>query len=272
VIKDVMVWLDGSAADRARLSAASRIANLFGGRVRALFLNSLPLNVPFEEDEAGAIRTVKGLDDARAAGDRVESQIALSLAELDPPGHLQRMDLIGHDFGKVAADQARLADIFVTSLPAEDDAEIVPSVLFGSGRSLYLVPRDGSSEVGFGRVVIAWDGSREASRAMAEAMPFLHQAGHVAVVVVVSRQLRQEGRLGSEVVDHLATHGIEAALHRVNDYHGSISDALIAAARERGAELLVMGGYGHSRMREYWLGGVTLDFLRHSPLPILMAH
>jgi nucleotide-binding universal stress UspA family protein len=119
-------------------------------------------------------------------------------------------------------------------------------------------------------MLVAWNGTRESSRALGEALPYL-QARHATVVVVHERPpVEDEALLGTEAVEHLWYHGIKAELQHVTSH--DVPDALIGEAKRREADLIVMGGYGHSRMREWLLGGATYELLRRAPVPVVIAH
>jgi nucleotide-binding universal stress UspA family protein len=108
---------------------------------------------------------------------------------------------------------------------------------------------------------------------MAEAMPYLDRARAVTVVVVDAFPPVEEwALLGSDAVAHLKRHGIEAALHRVKNHNGSVGATLIAEAKRLKADLIVIGGYGHSRLREWLLGGVTYELLHKAPIQLIVAH
>jgi nucleotide-binding universal stress UspA family protein len=277
MIKDVMVPLDGSPADELRLAAVRNIADIFDSQVIGLFLNPLPLVIPADAESVAAIQSANLIEKAREAGDILEKKLAAKLARLNHPTEIRRIDVLEDEIGRTASREARTADTFVAIRPngSVDPEKMVEGVLFGAGRHIFLVPEDsaGQDRV-FDRVLLAWNGSREAARAMTEAMPYLLKAKDVWVVVVGEGRepVEYEAVMGSEAVTHLNHHGIGAVLHPIVAEDDDVGAALMAEAERQRADLLVMGGYGHSRLREWLLGGVTNDLLHEAPVPLLVAH
>jgi nucleotide-binding universal stress UspA family protein len=175
---------------------------------------------------------------------------------------------------EIVPEEARLADLVVLAKDEADGGVVtstVEAVLFGSGRPLLLAPKSEPATVGTS-VAIAWDGGRAASRAVAAAMPLLHNAGRV---VILSGDHPALGRASDpdRLAESLACHGIPAVNHAVTADGQHMSKALMRSAVETGCDMLVMGAYGHSRFREMVLGGVTRGVLDvPADLPILMAH
>jgi nucleotide-binding universal stress UspA family protein len=276
MIKDVMVRLDGTKADDIRLAAVDNIAERFEGRVIGLFLNPLPAVVVEEGISPEAIRAAEMLNKAREAGDKLEKALRDRLARLQKPVEIRRHDVFGDVSADIAMREARSADTFVALRPngaPQEPEQLLEAVLFGSGRQLFLVPDEKSARAAFDRILIAWNGSREAARAMAEAMPYLYEAKEVAVIVV-DDDLPAEApaSIGAKAVNHLKHHDINAILHLAKPREGHVGATLIAEATKRKTDLIVMGGYGHSRLREWLLGGVTYRLLHEAPVPLLLAH
>ena len=275
MIKDVMARLDGTKADDARLAAVAEIVEHFDGCVIGLFVNALPLLVPPDNDSVAIAETARLLEKARAAGDVVESSIRQQLARLQRPAELRRFDTVGDVLGQIVSREARTADAFVALRPdgsAQEPEQLIESVLFGAGRHLVLVPDHRAGSPAFDHVMIAWNGGREAARAVAEAMPYLRKAKQVSIAVVdEDLPVEDEAIRGKDLAEHLLHHGVAAAIHRV-PADGSIGATLIAESRRLKPDLIVMGGYGHSRLREWLLGGATYEMVHNTPVPLLIAH
>src|SRR3981081_1675430 len=153
---------------------------LDGGVFVGFYLSVLPLPGPIEGDVTANI--VKW---AREEGDEMEAALAKRLQMLDRAAEIRRFDILADDVANIAAREARSADTFVALRPngATDPERLVEGGLFGAGRHGFLVPEAERPKIAFDRILVAWNGSREAARALAEAMPFLHKAKQVWVVV-----------------------------------------------------------------------------------------
>jgi nucleotide-binding universal stress UspA family protein len=273
MIKDVMVRLDGTSGDDVRLAAANLIAEIFGSHVTGLFFNVLP-PPPIEVSLNGA--DAKLLDTAKQAGDAIEATVFERLTRLRQPTNLRRFDVIGDEISDTALPLARAADTFVALRPNDRSNEpegLIENLLFGTGRHLFLVPDDWKALAPLDNVVVAWNGSRESARALAESLPFLHQARKVGVLVVESEHPTEADALkANDAVLHLRHHGINAVKYRAIGEDDEIADVLIEECRKLDANLLVMGSFGHSRLHELLPGSTTDRILHRSPFPLLVAH
>lgn len=169
-------------------------------------------------------------------------------------------------------EYARLRDLTVVPFLDDDEnsAELVQALVFESGRPVLVLPGDGGESFGLGRIVVGWDFSRAAARAVGDAMPLLQRAQEVRVVTVANDKQPPESASGPEFTAHLARNGVRAVLDEVERGGRSVGEALDAAAAD--ADLLVMGAFGHSRIRDFFLGGATRHLLRKPRLPTLLSH
>jgi nucleotide-binding universal stress UspA family protein len=183
------------------------------------------------------------------------------------------LDLSTGDVGSEVSRLARYFDATVLQQPdpaGTETADLIEAVLFGSGRPVLIVPcRQGPFQVT--TVLIAWDEGQPAARAVADALPLLAMAERVEVVTV--GDLRGDRTLDSRpLVRHLGRHGIEARMTNLARDQGSVASTLLSHAVDVQADLIVMGGYGHSRLREIVLGSTTRRILQTMTVPVLMAH
>ena len=174
----------------------------------------------------------------------------------------------------VVAEVARLYDC--TLLPSNQEAggfkvPIIEEVIFGSGRPLIVLPTDHDIACSLGYVVVAWDRSRPATRAIHDALPILREATAVDVLTITEEKPLDRLPSGQELVLHLKAHDISARYDGVRFSGKPVGEQLMDEALRRGAGLLVMGAYGHSRVRQIVFGGATRTVLENLRLPILLS-
>ncbi len=182
------------------------------------------------------------------------------------------------ELAMAAARHARYADLVIMGqhAPRGEDGhghyDSPAEVALLSGRPVLVLPYAGRFERIGTRVLLAWNGTLEATRAATEAMPLLEKAEAVDVVVVDDGGRGAEGaRPGADVALYLARHGLKPSVTVISRGGLSEAEALLSAAADRGADLLCMGAYGHSRLRELAFGGVTFEMMRHMIIPTLIA-
>jgi len=146
------------------------------------------------------------------------------------------------------------------------------TTLFESGRPMLMVPYIQKAPFKTDNVMICWDGSRTAARAVADAIPVIRNSGRVEIVIVTNERGKEDEIEGADIGQHLARHGLKVDVHRISGGNIDVADALLSHAADSGADLMVMGGYGHSRLREFVLGGVTRSIFESMTVPVLMSH
>ena len=198
---------------------------------------------------------------AKQAGVMTESQM-IDVA----PGH------VGDTFGRLA----RSFDLSVIRQAepnkAEQEVPIIEGALFESGRSVIVVPYVQTQGAKFNCVMIGWDGSRTAARAIGDAMPVLKRAKMIEVFTVVAGPTKNTELPGIDIGQHLSRHGLKVEVKRIPAVGINVPEAILSHAADISADFMVMGGYGHSRLREYVLGGATRGILSSMTLPTLMSN
>jgi len=276
MIKDIMVHLDGSPEDEIRLEHGQALASPSRAYLIGLFTNQLPaLTVAMPMDGGAATMQILAelQDEALKEGDATAKRLAERLASLQVPSELRRLDeTFGALPGRVV-DQARCADLFIATRPygkakSRDSQDLAEAVLFGSGRALLLVPPGRHRQGPIETVLVAWNGSREAARALREGMAFVEQAARTVALIVDPPAGAEPA---AELKAHLAHHDVVAEVVTAESQGRDIADVILEEAQRIAADLVVMGAYGHTRLRERVFGGATRDMLTAAERPILVA-
>jgi nucleotide-binding universal stress UspA family protein len=288
MIKSILVPATGSDSDAAAYATAAAVGRLFGGHIDALHVRLDPVEVGVAMTTEGAGGTLlEGIIDSLTQdADAAEAKARAAFAEFCSRDGLTLADAPTDDRKPSAAFHAETgqearwmsvygltADLAIATRGAPGAEAVARStleaLLLETGRPL-LVPGAMAPAQDFADyVAIAWKPTPQAARAVAAAMPFLMRAREVAVLTVDEEDSRRDDAEG--LVGYLAWHGIKAALQQVVPGTAGGPGTLLAAAAAKGG-LLVMGAYGHTRIREWVFGGFTQWVLDHSVLPVLMAH
>lgn len=178
---------------------------------------------------------------------------------------------------EMSALHARYADLTVLGIARplqEAERRLVGGVLAGSGRPLLVVPAGALAPGRLDRILVAWKSSREAARALHDAMPLLQRARSVELLMVEHEHDfgPQTSDLDASLMGHLDRHGVPATAVRRSGKHADAGEAILEHARESGADLIVAGGYSHPRALEQVFGGATRHLLEHAPIPVLFSH
>lgn len=283
--KEVLLHLDERRGHESRLRLAADLARrqqghlvgLYGVEPLDLARFGAPAGSSYVEFEAVQALEARYREGARAAAARVEAAFR-SAAER--AGISAEWRMVEGEIAAVATLHARYADIAVLgqidpdNVPAGSAARLPESVLLGSGRPVLLVPYAGRFEAVGETVLVAWNATREAARAVQDALPLLEQAEQVTVLAVnPAPGIGGEGDLpAADMAHYLARHGVKAEASYTVAGDIDVSDLILSRAADLGSDLIVMGGYGHSRIREFVLGGVTRSLLQHMTVPVLLSH
>ena len=276
MIKDIVVNLTIGVERDAAANYAVSLASIFKAHlVGVAFVYdpkvsaNLIVGIPAELIEAQRAATKHLANEAVArfeelgkqAGVMTESQM-IDVA----PGH------VGDTFGRLA----RSFDLSVIRQAepnkAAQEVPIIEGALFESGRPVIVVPYIQTQGAKFNRVMVGWDGSRTAARAIGDAMPVLERAKMIEIFTVVAGSTKNTELPGIDIGQHLSRHGLKVEVKRIPAEGINVPEAILSHAADISADFMVMGGYGHSRLREYVLGGATRGILASMTLPTLMSN
>ncbi|KQT15822.1 MAG: universal stress protein [Bradyrhizobium sp.] len=173
----------------------------------------------------------------------------------------------------VLVEYARLRDLAIVPVPESYDQWYAESIIFGSGRPTVVLPEASASrEFELNRVLVGWDFSRAAARAISDAIPIMEKAREVCILTVTNEKTISSRRSSSELAKNLSKHGIDVVVEEADAAGRAIGRVFAEQVASRRADLLVMGAYGHSRFREFVLGGATRSILTKPPIPVLLSH
>jgi nucleotide-binding universal stress UspA family protein len=283
-LRDLLVQIDESTAGLARMQLAADLARRHGARLSALYIR---------ETSDHELRLLRGAELGLFPAQKLE-ELQFRIADLNREVAARlhaALNALGEQYGvetewravegsaqQVVPQHARYADLTVVGHggPEADDHVIGYSfaevMLFTVGRPLILIPNFVAEGTLGRRLAIAWNCSRPAARAVADALPLVEKAEATTLITANPRDLERHGAPPPAMMaDHLRRHGGRVSTVLCDLTHGSMGDALQSKARESEADLLVAGAYGHPRIWEKLLGGVTRDLLTRLTMPILMS-
>jgi nucleotide-binding universal stress UspA family protein len=275
MIKDIVVNLGLGARDPAGDYAIS-VAEAFGAHVLGIAVSYEPVipgtvmgGIPPEIIES---QRSESNQKARTAVSRFEQAVKRTgvsgetrTISASISGAADQIGRMGRRFDLVIVGQPERQK----SLP---DEVVDEGVLFESGRPVIFVPFIQKGGMTLNRIMVCWDGSRAAARAVGDAMPFLKKAKQVEIVIVADKPGKKDEIPGADLGQHLARHGLKVDVKRITSPEIDVPSTILSYAADSSADLIVMGGYGHSRLREFVLGGATRGLLEAMTVPVLMSH
>ena len=275
-LRDILVHVDDLESMPARLQTTLNLARKMQARVTGLFVKAKPYIPPYAEVQISPEMLKMHADQIEEAAKKAEAAFA---AASKASGVTTEWRAIEGGLAEVLVTHARYCDLIVLGqkdprdLLLPGDRDMPDEVVMTCGRPALVVPHVGKYPDIGGKVMVAWDAGAPATRALHDALPILKKAKSVTVMVVNPvTDLPGIGDLpGADIAQHLARHGVKAeADHVESDLKPG--EMLLSRAADLGADLVVMGAYGHARWREVMLGGVTDHMLGHMTLPVLMSH
>ena len=282
-LKDILVHVDASRGHEARLRLAAALARRHQAHLTGLFI--------LEPMAVGSLGALGGADGAEAETFQI-MQDKYRAARLELGTHLAAAFRSEADRAGIAAEwravegeaaatmtlQTRYADLAVLGQADPDQpgasAAVPEAVLLGAGRPVLVVPYIGAGDTIGRRVLVAWNATREAARAVNDALPLLVDADRVTVLSINPTRgiAGASDHAAGDLAHHLARHGVKAEAEYTVAEDISVGDVILSRAADFGSDLIVMGGYGHSRAREFVLGGATRSLFQHMTVPVLLSH
>jgi nucleotide-binding universal stress UspA family protein len=275
-LEEIVVFIDGRTETASILEFAGTLAQEHGARLISVFMQPVPTVTPAETFARGeGMRNT--IDVHRARLERIEAEYRTQFEDIvrrhGIASEWRSLPYLSSEVGV----HAYYADLVIVARPESAGQTASPpglaeSLVMSSGRPIIVFPPRGNvSQVR--RVLVAWNATRESIRAVADAMPLLAKAEAVEVLVA-DHQRRPEGHgqePGADIARHLARHGAHVEVRRLSSEGKDVGTLLLSQAATFRADLLVMGAYGHSQLREWVFGGVTRTVLYEAGLPVLMS-
>jgi nucleotide-binding universal stress UspA family protein len=272
-IKNILLHLTNDPRNELRINSAIALAQVHNAHITALYVIAPPQVPAYVMAYIPPDVLEKQAADAAKLADEVKAKFSSQCEREGVPFEWRQAE---GDPRSVSAFHAHYADLVVVgqTAPAEERAEgteeLADELVLTSGRPVLVVPYAGKFNE-FGRtVLVAWNSTRESTRAVHDAMPILQKADKVIIYAI--NESSSDHIPGADIAAHLASHGVNAEAHHTVARDISVGDALLAAVSDYGADLLVMGAYGHSRFRELTLGGATRTILETMTAPVMMSH
>jgi nucleotide-binding universal stress UspA family protein len=276
MIRDLVVNLTVTADRDAAAEFALSIAEAYQAHVAGIAFAYEPVVTPAVMDGLSAAWIDTQRNENRAAA---EAAIARFEVVARREGLSIESRLLEASLGvapTMLGSIARRFDLSVVGQTKPDgivtDDLFIEAALFESGRPVIVVPYIQTYRLKLDRVLVCWDAGRSATRAVGDAMPFLQRSKSIQIVTVSSGRRHNDEIPGADIGEHLARHGLKIDLKQLVADDIDVTNAILSHAADSGADFIVMGGYGHTRIREFVFGGTTLGMLGSMTVPTLMSH
>jgi nucleotide-binding universal stress UspA family protein len=280
MIKDILVHIPTARPPQPVIDATISLASGFGAHVDAVAIGYIPTSTAYAVDGSAAMAVAAAFEmERQRAAQRSAAVLAIFDAEARNAGiscESRSIEDLPAEAAAALGTAARLYDLTVVQQPeAEQDSydhRAAIEALFQAGGPLLFVPHIFRGRFRAKRIGICWDGSRLAARALRDAEPFLSQADALVTISINEAQVVPTEASARKLTQHMARAGLSTTLLELTAEHSDIEPSILSLAADESLDMLVMGAYGHSRLQEGILGGVTREMLKTMTIPTLMSH
>jgi hypothetical protein len=274
MINDIAVLLPVDRPAGALIDCAVSVAGLFEAHLDGIACVYQAMN-PMVAPEAAAVAVSAQYQAEVEQVAIVLDQFEIATRRRGIPHDARSTFDVSYAVSRVVTEMSRLHDLNIVAQPDRSNPSqtdfLSEVILFGSGRPMLMIPYINRGTFKSDRVLICWDGGMQAARAVHNAMPFLRKAKTIEVVAVNENEGASEAS-SAALIDHLALHDLSARPDRITTGNSNIHNAILSMAADSETDLIVMGGYGHSRLREFILGGTTRGIFESLTIPALISH
>jgi nucleotide-binding universal stress UspA family protein len=278
MLRDIVVHIPADRSSQPVIDCAVSIGKIFDAHVDgiACVYPAFDPLMAFEASAANVAATTAATQSNIGKAASALDQFEIAARRIGISHGASCISNVTYDATPLLTGISRLYDLSIVAQPdyltPNRDALVPEALLFDSGRPILMVPYIYSGPLKLDRILICWDGGRQAARAVHDAMPFLHRAKAIDVVAV-NEDSATVGEASSEALQtHLARHDLSAEVQRVTADTANIFNVILSLAADKSTDLIVMGGYGHSKFREFLLGGVTRGIFETLTVPALISH
>jgi nucleotide-binding universal stress UspA family protein len=275
MLNDFAVLLPVDRPAGPLIDCAAAVASLFEAHLDGIACAYQAINPMIAYEASGVVMAAQyetGMEQAAAVLDQFE----IATRRLNIPHDAKSTFNVSYAATRTVTEMSRLYDLNIVAQPDSSNPSqtdfLSEAVLFGSGRPMLMIPYINRGTFGSDRVLICWDGKAPAARAVHNATPFLRKAKAIDIVAInEDKDAAGEASL-SAMIAHLARRDLPATAHRLTADSSNVHNAMLSLAADNDSDLIVMGGYGHSRLREFILGGVTRGIFETLTVPALISH
>lgn len=276
--KNLLVYLDQGASNKERVNTAIAIAKVHEAQLTGVVVNALPASSILHK--LGFGKGEELMEQQRIDAEEIIEHFKQMTEQEGVQADTRIIECVE---GRAAEKLARMARIFDLSImrqanPDKPNAafisELSEEVMLSSGRPVFFIPYIGAHNIPCRRGLIAWDGSKSATRAVHDALPLLKMMEKVIILIVDADKIEHyaASQPGEELSRHLSIHGVNNEISRVLKAEVSTSTIILNELSDSGADILIMGGYGTPKLREVMLGGVTRTLFECMTVPVFMSH